>query len=59
LKAEMIKFIKKKLNLIDKDKCYHVIVPDDVDRELVDTMKDLGFSEEEIKKFLKIRNINS
>ena len=55
----MLSYIRKKLNFINKEKCYHVIVPDDVDKELESTMRDLGFSEKEIEKFLKLRSINS
>ena len=55
----MIKFIKKKINIIDKTRSYHVVVPRDVDSELIATLRDLGLTEEEIRVALKSRNINS
>jgi len=55
----MLKFIRKKFNFIDRTKCYRVSVPVNVEKELENTLRDLGLTEEEIKKTLSVRNINS
>ena len=55
----MIKFIRRKINFIDKTKSYRVVIPANVEKELENTMRDLGLTEEEIKNALIVRNINN
>ena len=52
-------FITEKAKMAFKPRSYEVEIPEDIDWEIKNTMRELGMSEREIRQALAIRNINT